>query len=99
MHYSAQNKRAEVGYILNRVQWRKGLMSEAAIAIIGFAFGTMGLHRLEADTDVDNIGSLALLYKLGFAREGLFRERWWVYGKWQDSVMLGLLKSDWKNCE
>ena len=29
-------------------------------------------------------------------REGLFRERWFVYGEWQDSVMLGLLKQDWR---
>ncbi|HSM68108.1 MAG TPA: GNAT family protein, partial [Xanthomonadales bacterium] len=62
---------------------------------IDHAFNGMGLHRLEADTDPANTGSLRLLERLGFQREGLFRQRWRVYGQWQDSVMLGLLKPDW----
>ena len=61
------------------------------VAVIDFAFNTLNLHRIEADVDTENAGSLALLEKLGFQREGLFRERWFVYGKWQDSVMLGLI--------
>jgi ribosomal-protein-alanine N-acetyltransferase len=37
-----------------------------------------------------------LLEKFGFAREGLFRDRWWVHGKWHDSIMLGLLEEDYR---
>ena len=37
-----------------------------------------------------------LLKKLGYRDEGLFRDRWNVYGEWRDSVMFGLLKSDWR---
>ena len=33
--------------------------------------------------------------KLGFKREDLFKDRWFVYDEWQDSVMLGLLKHEW----
>lgn len=95
LHYSPTNRRAEVGYVLNRQYWGKGLMLEAMQALIGHAFDDLGLHRLEADTDPENAASLRLLERLGFQREGLFRERWDVYGKWQDSVMLGLLKPDW----
>lgn len=94
--YSAENRRAETGYILNRKYWRKGLMFEAMSALIDFSFGDLGLHRIEADTDTENSASLAFLEKLGFRREGLFRERWKVYDEWQDSVMLGLLETDWK---
>jgi len=66
-------------------------MHQALEAVIAFAFDTLNLHRIEADTDTKNAGSLALLEKLGFEREGLFRERWFVYSKWDDSVMLALL--------
>lgn len=96
LHYSPANRRAEIGYVLNRGYWGRGLMTEAMRAVIQYAFDEVGLHRLEADTDPANAASLRLLEKLGFRQEGLFRERWRVYGEWQDSVMLGLLKSDWE---
>jgi RimJ/RimL family protein N-acetyltransferase len=94
--YSEANQRAEVGYILNREYWRGGLMTDALSAMIDYAFSTLGLHRLEADTDDKNVASLALLEKLGFKREGFFRERWYVNETWQHSVMLGLLKQEWR---
>jgi len=83
-----------VGYILNRKYWGKGLMTEALTCLLNHAFDTLDLHRLEADTDPDNSASLAVLEKLGFQREGYFRERWFVHGKWHDSVMLGLIRSE-----
>lgn len=93
--FSDQNHRAEIGYLLNREYWRQGLMQQALTAVIDFAFDTLKLHRIEADVDTENAASLRLLEKLGFKREGLFRDRWFVYNEWQDSVMLGLLKQDW----
>ena len=71
-------------------------MTEVMSSMIDFAFDELDLHRLEADSDTENTGSLALLEKLGFQHEGLFRQRWRVYGEWQDSAMLGLLKPDWQ---
>jgi len=91
-----QNRRAEIGYILERRQWGKGYMTEAVGWLLAYAFNVLKLHRLEADTDPDNIPSLALLENLGFSREGLFRDRWWVHGKWHDSVMLGLLEENYR---
>jgi len=90
-----QNRNGEVGYILNRKHWNRGLMTEAVSCMLGHGFHKMDLHRLEADTDPDNAASLALLEKLGFQREGYFRERWFVHEKWHDSVMLGLLRSEY----
>ncbi|MDX2427273.1 MAG: GNAT family N-acetyltransferase [Xanthomonadales bacterium] len=93
--FSRDKHRAEIGYILNRKYWRQGLTHQALGAVIDFAFSTLKLHRIEADVDTENTASIGLLEKLGFKREGLFRERWRVYDKWQDSLMLGLLKKDW----
>ena len=93
--FSQANQRAEIGFILNRKYWRQGLMQQALAALIDFAFNTLNLHRIEADVDEENTGSLGILERLGFQREGLFRDRWCVYGEWQQSVMLGLLKQDW----
>ena len=93
---SEQNRRAEIGYVLDRRHWGKGYMTEALGWLLDYAFDELKLHRLEADTDPDNLPSLALLEKFGFAQEGLFRDRWWVHGKWHDSVMLGLLEEDYR---
>ena len=95
--FSEQNRRAEVGYILDRRYWGQGYMSEVMACVLDHAFNVLKLHRLEADTDPDNTASLDILEKFGFQREGLFRQRWYVYGKWLDSVMLGLLRTDYNS--
>jgi ribosomal-protein-alanine N-acetyltransferase len=91
--FSQQNGRAEIGYMLNREFWRQGFMFEALTAVINFAFTRLELHRIEADVDPDNTGSLAILEKLGFKREGVLRDRWYVNEIWHDSILLGLIKA------
>jgi RimJ/RimL family protein N-acetyltransferase len=71
-------------------------MTEALTLLFDFAFETLDFHRLEADADPRNERSLRLLERLGFLREGYFRERYHVAGEIQDSVMLGLLRRDWR---
>jgi ribosomal-protein-alanine N-acetyltransferase len=95
-NFHAQNRRAEVGYVLNRAHWGKGYMTCVMERVLEFAFTELSLHRLEADTDPHNEASLGLLQKFGFKREGYFRERWYVHEKWLDSVMLGLLKKEYE---
>ena len=85
------HRRAEVGFILGRDHWGRGLAAEALRAALAFAFAEMTLHRVEADVDPDNAASLALLARLGFREEGRLAERWFTFGAWRDSVMLGLL--------
>lgn len=87
----SDNRRGEIGYLLNRAYWQQGLMSEALECVIAYAFGELKLHRLEADTDPDNIASIRILERFGFQREGLFRDRWLINGRWCDSLMLGLV--------
>lgn len=86
-----QNLRAEIGFALASAHWGRGLMLEAATALVDHAFGPLGLLRLEADADPRNAASLRLLERLGFQREGYMRERWRVGGGVQDSMLLGLL--------
>lgn len=86
------NRRGEIGYLLNRAYWHRGLMSEALQSVIDYAFRDLQLHRLEADTDPENAASIRLLENFGFQREGLFRDRWRVHGRWCDSLMMGLVQ-------
>lgn len=94
---NSEHGRAEIGYALGHEHWGHGYMHEALTALLDFAFGTLGLRRLEADVDPRNESSLRALERLGFRREGLLRERWNVQGELQDAVLLALLKRDWRS--
>ena len=94
-HLDAANRRAEIGYALNRGYWGRGYGHEAIGALIDYAFRTLGLHRLEADVDPRNVASVRALERLGFMKEGYLRERWHVGGEIQDALFFGLLKHDW----
>jgi RimJ/RimL family protein N-acetyltransferase len=95
-HLDAENRRAEVGFALGREHWGFGYMHEALSALIGFAFGELKLHRLEADVDPRNTRSIRLLERFGFQREGFLRERWLVAGGVQDTAFYGLLRREWQ---
>ena len=94
--FHEQNRRCEIGYILAPEHWGHGYMREALATLVGYAFNALDLHRIEADTDPRNAASVRVLEHLGFAREGLLRERWCVAGEVSDSLLLGLLRSDWE---
>lgn len=88
-------RRAEVGYGIGRPYWGNGYAQDAMHLMLDFAFSSLGLHRLEADVDPRNVGSVNLLDRLGFVREGLLRERWHVNGEICDSAIYGLLAPDY----
>jgi len=90
------HRRAEMGYALDRAHWGRGYMQEALHALLGFAFGVLDLHRIEADVDPRNAASIRTLERLGFQREGYLRERWQVNGEIQDALFYGLLRPDWE---
>jgi RimJ/RimL family protein N-acetyltransferase len=94
-NFSEQSGRAEIGYGLARRHWGQGFMHEALTAVVDHAFGPLGLRRLEADIEPRNQASLRALERLGFAREGLLRERWQVGDEISDSVLMGLLAHEW----
>ncbi len=95
-HLDANNRRAEVGYVLGREHWGQGYIQEALTALLCFAFDELNLHRIEADVDPRNDASIRTLERLGFQREGYLRERWLVGGGIYDSLFYGLLRSEWR---
>eukprot|EP01030_Chromulinospumella_sphaerica_P010250 gene10250-10055_t len=96
-HFDQQNSRCDVGYMLARPYWGQRYMQEALKAVFDYAFGTLGLHRIEADIHPDNAASVRLLQGLRFRLEGHLRERWFVDGEISDSLILGLLARDWQS--
>jgi len=93
---SPEHRRAEIGFALGRDAWGRGFMREVLPALLDFAFDTLALHRIEADVDPRNTRSSLLLENTGFRREGIQRERYQVGGEWQDAVLYGLLRDEWR---
>lgn len=94
--FNDQCRRAELGYVLGRSAWGQGYMREALVALLDHGFTTLGLHRVEADTDPRNLASRRLLEQLGFVLEGTLRERWIVGDEISDTSLYGLLARDWR---
>jgi ribosomal-protein-alanine N-acetyltransferase len=73
----------DLGYVLARAHWGRGLMTEAGRAIVALAFSDPSVHRVWAVCDVDNRGSSRVLEKIGMTREGVLR-RWTLHPNLSD---------------
>ena len=87
-----------VGYWIGRPYARQGKMFAALCALLPFAFGPLGLHRIEAACIPENEASRNLLHKLGFREEGRALRYLQINGEWRDHLLFGLLQdeSPWK---
>jgi [ribosomal protein S5]-alanine N-acetyltransferase len=83
-----------LGYWIGAPHARQGLMTAAVRAMIGYAFTTLQLHRIEASCLPHNRASIKLLERTGFTREGFARAYLRINGAWQDHLLYGLLDSD-----
>ncbi len=86
---------AEVGFTLAPRHQGKGYAGEAMRRMIEHLFTDRGLHRISAGCDGRNDASARLLRRLGFRREGLQRQHYWIKGEWTDEMLFGLLASDY----
>jgi RimJ/RimL family protein N-acetyltransferase len=87
---------ASMGYCLGEAAWGHGYATEAARAVLQWAFDTLDLNRVQAETDTRNAASARVLEKLGFEREGTLREDCVVDGEVSDSWVYGLLRRQWR---
>jgi ribosomal-protein-alanine N-acetyltransferase len=87
---------AQLGYWMDAGHVRRGLMSEAVDATLGFAFDRLGLHRLQAAVMPTNHVSRAILQKRGFREEGYAERYLRIAGKWEDHVLYGLTLEEWR---
>jgi ribosomal-protein-alanine N-acetyltransferase len=91
----APNCLASLGYAIARAQWNRGFATEAASAVIDYAFRTLGIEKVWARADSRNVASLRVLTKLGMQREGTLRQHVMRRGERVDRVCYGILRSEW----
>jgi RimJ/RimL family protein N-acetyltransferase len=69
----------ELGYIFNPKFQRKGYASEAAAALVDYAFTQYHPHRIMARCNPENMASWKLLERIGFTREGHFMKGGFIH--------------------
>ena len=93
-------QRATVGYNAFAPSARQGYMTEGFNLVFRFAFGDLGLHRLEADIQPNNEASLKLAQRIGLRREGYSPGFVCIGGAWKDherwAVTSDMIPSRWK---
>ncbi|MBW4438209.1 MAG: GNAT family N-acetyltransferase [Pleurocapsa minor GSE-CHR-MK-17-07R] len=95
-HINTYDSHAELGYALGHDHWGKGLMNEAIQAVLGFGFGPLGMHRIEANIDIENARSKAVLERNGFQYDGSLRERFRVVNGYADEHYFSILQREWQ---
>lgn len=94
--YEKKHSRAEIGYILGKPYWGKGIMTEAMKAALDYGFYEMKLNRVQALIDPRNEASKHVAAKHGFQYEGTFRDYEYEHGGFIDLNMYSLLKREYK---
>ena len=96
VEWEREHARAEVGYVLARAYWGRGLATEALGAMISFGFGRrMDLNRIEARCIAENIASARVMQKAGMRHEGTMRQREFIKGAYRDMKLYAILKGEY----
>ena len=87
---------AEMGYELVPAYWGQGYATEAASAMLRFAFVDLALHRVSGNCIAENVASARVMERVGMCLEGRLRETDWFKGRWWDSLLYGILDREWR---
>lgn len=88
-------RQAEIGYGFASEHQGNGYATEAIAAVLDFAFGALGLHRVHAYVICENVRSVDLLERLGMRREAHFLEHYWHHDAWVDEYEYAILEREW----
>jgi RimJ/RimL family protein N-acetyltransferase len=93
---SERDRTAEIGFTFDPRCQGKGFATEAARALVDWAFTAAGIHRVIGRTEARNGASVRVLEKLGMRREAYLVENEWVKGEWQSELVYAVLEREWR---
>lgn len=86
---------AHVGYWMDEAHAGQGLVPEALVLVLHFAFEQVGLHRVEVNIVPRNHASRRVVAKLGLREEGVSRSYLQIRGQWEDHVRYAITVDEW----
>lgn len=90
------NDSGELGYWIGREYWGRGYATEAAHAVVEWAFRSLQLNRIHASHFPRNPASGRVLEKLGMRHEGRLRQHVKKWGSYLDLERFGLLRDEYE---
>ncbi len=87
---------AEIGCELAPEFWGQGFATELSRLLLRFGFAELGLHRIHANCISGHVASARVVEVLGMRQEGRLRENVRIHGLWRDTLLYGILESEWK---
>lgn len=85
-------KSAEIGYWVGEPFWGEGIATQAVGLLVGLAFKELALVRLYAGVFEYNVGSMRVLEKKGFVKEGISKKAVFKNGKFWDEHRYALVR-------
>lgn len=85
---------AYLGYWMDEDVVGRGLVTEGIKAVLAFAFGPAGLHRVQAAIMPRNSRSLRVVAKLGFRHEGYAQRYLQIAGNWEDHEIFAMTREE-----
>ncbi|MEU5153072.1 GNAT family protein [Glycomyces sp. NPDC021274] len=83
-----------VGYWVAKAAAGRGVATEAVRLAKGIAFDVLGLHRVQAETLIDNHASQRVLQRNGFEPIGMAPAYLKIAGRWQDHLLFQVLNPE-----
>ena len=87
---------AEIGYWLGEALWGRGIVTEAVILLTGYAFRELNVPSPVRAAVRRQPGSIRVLEKAGYVREGLLRSSSVKYGQTKDQLIYARINPDWR---
>lgn len=95
--HSYRHRQAEIGYTFSEAIWGQGYATEAARAMLEFAFIDLDMWRVYAGDIVhDNIASVRVAEKLGMRQEAHMRDAMYFKHRWWDTVTYAIRRPEWE---
>jgi RimJ/RimL family protein N-acetyltransferase len=90
-------RRAEWGILIgDPAHWNQGYAREAARRMLQYGFEELNLNRVELRVHSSNIAGIKAYEAAGFVREGSLRQATWLDGRYDDVLVMSVLREEWR---
>ncbi len=94
LHFQSglERKSVEIGYFIGEEYWGNGIATQAVSMMCEYGFNNLDINRIIGSVMDFNIGSMRVLEKCDFEKEGVFKQALIKLGKFHDDYRYAKLK-------